>query len=129
GPPDPKTGLLHLSHSTASSGLISTSSLLLRSCSHPCAEGAFDASERSTAEDEAPGAARSLEGFKHQSSSHPAGGRAAGIGQPEPRDRLTQAWLLSQGRGSAEPTKATDTKCRQGDRATRRGRQDKSDHA
>ena len=37
---------------------------------------------------------------------------AAAPGQPEPRHRLTPAWLLSQAGGSAEPAKATDAKCR-----------------
>ncbi len=36
----------------------------------------------------------------------------AATGQPEPRHRLTPAWLLSQAGGSAGPAKATDAKCR-----------------
>jgi hypothetical protein len=46
-----------------------------------CAEGAFDASERSAAELGAPGASQNSGGCKHQSSSHRADGRAPGIGQ------------------------------------------------
>jgi len=42
-----------------------------------CAEGAFDASERSTAELGAPGASQESGDCKHQSSSHPAGALAA----------------------------------------------------
>ena len=52
------------------------------------AEDAFDASERSTDELGAPGASQDSGGCKHQSGSHPAGGRAAGIGQPGPGDRI-----------------------------------------
>ena len=58
------------------------------------AEGAFDASERSTDELGAPGASQESGGCKHQSSSHPAGGRAAGIGQVQSRDHIVEAWWL-----------------------------------
>ena len=61
------------------------------------AERAFDASERSTAELRAPGASRESGGCKHQSSSHPAGGRAAGIGQTVQR-------RVASGTGHARPT-------------------------
>jgi hypothetical protein len=49
------------------------------------AEGAFDASERFTAELGAPVASQESLGCKHQSSSHLSGGRAAGIGHDGPR--------------------------------------------
>jgi len=55
-----------------------------------CAEGAFDASERSTGElgvIGVPGASPESGGCKHQSSSHPASGRAAGIGQRQPHEQ------------------------------------------
>jgi hypothetical protein len=45
-----------------------------------CAEGAFDASEPSTTDPGAPGVSQESGGCKHQSSRHPVGGRAAGIG-------------------------------------------------
>ena len=44
------------------------------------------------------------------SSSHPPGGRAAGFGQPQPRDGRTPAWLLSPADGNAEPARAADGK-------------------
>ena len=51
-----------------------------------CAESALDARERSTADFGAAGASQEPGCCKHQSSSRPAGGRAAGCGQPQPRD-------------------------------------------
>jgi hypothetical protein len=53
-----------------------------------CAGGAFDGSERSTAKLGSPGASQEPGGCKHQSSSHPAGGRAAGIGRSRQRRTL-----------------------------------------
>jgi hypothetical protein len=46
-----------------------------------CAESGLGARERSTAELGVPAASQDPGGCKHQGSSHPAGGRAAGIGQ------------------------------------------------
>ena len=59
-----------------------------------CAEGAFDASERSTAELGARGASQESGGCKHQSSSHHAEGRTAGVGQFQPRDGTSAVRLL-----------------------------------
>jgi hypothetical protein len=53
-----------------------------------CAEGAFDASGRSTAELGPPGASQESGGCKHQGSSHPAGGHA-GIGH----EQHWQSWF------------------------------------
>ena len=47
--------------------------------------------------------------------------RAALSGQPESRDHLTPAWLLSLASGSAGPLDATDAKCRQSAARTRGG--------
>ena len=41
-------------------------------------------------------------------SAHMPSAKATAVGQPEPRHRLTSAWLLSQAGGSAEPAKVTD---------------------
>ena len=51
------------------------------------AESALDARERSTAKRGATGASQEPGCCKHQSSSPPAGGGAAGCGQIQPRDR------------------------------------------
>jgi hypothetical protein len=57
---------------------------------HPVsAEGASDASERATAELRRPGASQASGGCKQQSSRHPAGSRAAGIGHKQPHELLT----------------------------------------
>lgn len=51
-------------------------------------ESALDVRERSTAEVGAAGASQELGYCKHQSISHPAAGRPAGIGQMELRGRV-----------------------------------------
>ena len=62
----------------------------LRTADLRCAEGAFDASDRFTAELGAVGAHGASEesgGCKRESSSHPAGGPLLLPGQNQPRDR------------------------------------------
>jgi len=78
------------------------------------AEGAFDASERSTAELGDPGASQKSGGCKHQSSSHAAGGRAAGIGherscQRRRRRRRASGRSRPRRRYSSTPTAAVLT--------------------
>ena len=66
-------------------------------------ESALDARGHSTAELCAAGASHELVCCEHQSSHQPAGARAAGIGQPQPRDRPSRMWLLSAADGNACP--------------------------
>jgi len=60
-----------------------------------CAESGLGARERSTAELGVPAASQDPGGCKHQGSSHPAGGRAAGIGQKHTPPVAAPGRLLS----------------------------------